>query len=351
MPISAAGQPEAQRRDTLQTPASPVPSGLPELTVDHVVLRYWPGREALARALLATGAIAPLPGLPPDALAQGGPAVVYLAPDEARFDSLTGGHAPDWGAGIAIPREGVIVLPGYASHRGNPTALGRVLRHELAHVALQRYVGDVQVPRWFSEGYATWAAGQLDFDGAWLLRIAFLTGSAPPLDSLALAWPAAETPARVAYLLSASAVQYLYREGGERGLQVFFQHWRQGGDFEQALRTTYGLTLTQLEKYWSRDVRRRYGWVLFLAQSVVLWLIVGVGVIALYVVRHRRDRRRLEHLRATEIPDDPAYWMSGVEVPGEGRVREGGADGTPPPGPEAARAPDRGAGNDVPPSA
>jgi hypothetical protein len=275
----------------------------------NLVFRAWPGTVPLAETLLRRVGNEPLPGLPLDVL-RGPPDIQILLPgDEATFDSITGGRTPDWGAGVALPDQGIIVLPAYVSSRGTLPELPRVLRHELAHVALQRHVGAARVPRWFSEGYATWAAGQLDADAGWILRLAFLLGRAPPLDSLTLTWPEGAADARVAYLLSASAVEYLHANGGDRVLGIFLDRWRESGNFEGALRGTYGLTLEQLEHFWGRSVRRHYGWLLFFAQATVLWAVFTVVVLILWMIRKRRDRQRLERLRATEPPDDPAYWM------------------------------------------
>src|SRR5690606_6548198 len=110
------------------------------------------------RTLRAASAPLRLPGIaastPPPA------ARILLASGPAAFDSLTGG-APHWSAGIAIPARRVIVLPAYSSARtpmGDPLV---ALRHELVHVALNAYLG-ARVPRWFDEGYATWASGEWD---------------------------------------------------------------------------------------------------------------------------------------------------------------------------------------------
>jgi hypothetical protein len=320
--------PNASAAEAIRFAASAQDS-LPSLRTGNVVLHYWPGSDRLAqRMLVPPGVLAPLPGLPPDMIDRPPPIDVFLTPDPATFDSLTGGRTPDWGAGVALPEAGVIILPGYASERAPTADLPRVLRHELAHVALHRYLGPIQVPRWFSEGYSTWAAGQLDADAAWLLRVAFVTQRAPPLDSLALEWPRGHVDARVAYLLSASAVDYMYRNGGERALRAFLERWRESGSFDRAVRDTYGLTVGQLERYWSRSVRRQYGWLLFLAQSVALWMIVAAIVIALFMIRKRRNRARLVRLRASEIPDNPAYWLGEEEQrndvgPQEGRSPEG----------------------------
>jgi hypothetical protein len=322
-PVLAAfllAHPAAAQRPGPGAPGTPI-----AIPTTNVVLYHWPGAERLAQQTLAPpGVLAPLPGLPADILEQSPPIRVYLAPDAARFDSLTGGRTPDWGAGVAFPDSGVIVLPGYASERVLTRDLSRVLRHELAHVALQRYLGAARVPRWFTEGYATWAAGQLDTDAAWLLRVAFLMQRAPPLDSLVLDWPRGQADARIAYLLSASAIEYLVENGGERALTLFLERWRESGDFDAALRDTYGLTFGQLERYWGRAVRRRYGWMLFLAQSAVLWMIAGAIVVALYVIRRRRNRARLARLRASEIPDRPAYWLGEETGPTEDGEDAGG---------------------------
>jgi hypothetical protein len=273
-----------------------------------VVLHYWPDQETLARQILGrVHQQPPLPALPEDVLAPGS-VEVFLAPDAARWDSLTGGAAPEWGAGVADPDAGIIVLPTYDWERTPPYTVYRTLRHELAHVALQRYLGPARTPRWFTEGYAQWAAGEWQWGSAWQLRLAFVGGRSPPLDSLTLDWPMAEAEARTAYLLSASAIAYLLEASGERGVRVLLERWRETTDFDGAFRSTYGLTVGQFEEDWRAHVKRTYGWTVILGQSVFFWLVAAVVLVALYVLRRRRDRARMARLRATEPPDDPAYW-------------------------------------------
>ncbi len=183
-------------------------AGTGTLREGPIQFRYWPGGERLAQHLAAlVRGFTRLPGLPPDVLYAGRSVEIDLAPDPARWDSLTGGGAPAWGVGIAVPEEGRIVLPAYG--RAPPLELGEILRHEIAHVALHRFLGGALVPRWFDEGYATWASGGLDANAAWILRLAFLMHRAPALSDLDLDWPAPEAEARLAYLLSASAVSLL----------------------------------------------------------------------------------------------------------------------------------------------
>jgi hypothetical protein len=297
-----------------------------------VLLHYWPGHARLAASLLPADAAFGFPGLPADVLQRGVDVHVYIAPDEARWDSLTGGRAPDWGAGVAMPDRNMIVVPGYVSARGGTHTLPTILRHELAHVALHRAVARAAIPRWFNEGYATWTAGQFDADAGWMLRLAFVTRRAPPLDSITLHWPLIEADARLAYLLSASAVRYLHSLGSDDAFERFVAHMAEHGDFERALREVYVISSPQFERLWRSHVRRSYGWLQIVAQSMFVWLIITLLALVLFVIRRRRDRRRMRLLADNELPDEPAYWMeTGEDVPaveGEGgRQGEGGGDG------------------------
>jgi hypothetical protein len=280
-----------------------------------VVIRHWPGQERLAASLLPPASGLQFRGLPVDVLQRGSDVSVFLAPDPVRFDSLTGGRTPEWGAGVAFPQLEMIVIPGYVSSRTGTHELPQILRHELAHVALQRALGDALVPRWFTEGYATWSAGQLDANAGWQLRLALATDRAPSLDSLTLDWPLLAVDARIAYLLSASAMQYMYSLGTPQTFERFFQVWSQSGDFEASLREVYVISTPQFERLWRSHVKRRYGWVQVIAQTAFIWVIATILVLALFIIRRRRDRRRMDELRATEPPDSPAYWLEQPEAP------------------------------------
>ena len=249
---------------------------------------------------------APLPGLPP-----GIPSGVLfvLAPMEAEFVRLTGGTAPDWGAGVAFPAQSAIVVPAYASARGPGWSDARVLRHEWAHVGLHQFLDGLRVPRWFSEGYAQWASGGWDWNEGWKLRIALARGGSP-LDSLTFSWPRDEASARTAYLLSATTVEYLVVQSGPRALEVLLRQWKDLGNFERAFRTTFGVTTAQFEEDWRRYVEDRYGWLFVLSHSAVFWMFLSLVLVAMVGVRKRARRERMARLRAADIPDLPSFWAT-----------------------------------------
>ena len=274
-----------------------------------------PDSGKAARVLEVLQAAPPLPALPADVPTG---VLVLLAPDESAFGRLTGGQAPDWGAGVAFPARATIVMPAYVSARGRGWSDPQVLRHEWAHIGLHQYLQGLRVPRWFSEGYAQWASGGWDWSEGWKLRVA-LARDRHPLDSLALGWPRDQARARTAYLLSATTIEYLVVQSSPRALEVFLTRWKEGGNFERAFRSTYGVTTAQFEEDWRRYVENRYGWLFVLSHSAVFWMFLSLALIAMVGVRKRAKRERLARLRARDEPDQPSFWLdeaSGAEGSG-----------------------------------
>lgn len=299
----AAGAPGAPSQDT---------AGLTlkdgrYLTGARASVSFVPADSIKAARVLSTleGAIQ-LPGLPPG-IPSG--VLLVLAPDEAEFVRLTGGAAPDWGAGVALPARSTIIVPAYSSDRGTGWSDARILRHEWAHIGLHQYLEGLRVPRWFSEGYAQWASGGWDWSEGWKLRIALARGGIS-LDSLTLFWPRDEARARTAYLLSATTVEYLVVEGGPRALEVLFRRWKELGNFERAFRATFGATTAQFEEDWRRYVEGRYGWLFVLSHSAVFWMFLSLALVAMVGVRRGARRERMARLRAEDIPDQPSFWLT-----------------------------------------
>lgn len=287
-----------------QAPDTLAPSEGP--LAGRVVVVHWP--EDTRRAQEVLDVLEARPHLP--ALPEGVPsrARIAIAPDRQAFDSLAGGEVPGWGVGVAIPARDKIVLSFRGIARGDRWSRAELVLHEWAHLGLHEYLDGLRVPRWFDEGYAQWASGGWSVREAWRLRLALAGRDAPALDDLTLAWPRDRASAEVAYMLSATAVEYLTRNAGEEGLRTFLERWREERDFESALRRTYGLTSGQFEEGWRDHVSSRYGWILVFAQTVVFWGILAGLLVVLFAVRRKRDRERMAELKASEPPDEPAWW-------------------------------------------
>lgn len=269
----------------------------------------FPQDERLARSLLASAQRNDtFPGLPTprDRI------LIAIAPDAARFRAWVGSSAPEWGIAIAIPSQRRIVMQGsYAgSDAGDPLV---VLRHELAHLALHEYLGEL-TPRWFDEGYASVAAREWSREQAFETSFALVWRTLPSYEELDDGFYAGSARAGWSYALAHRVVSELAGLGGEPGLANFFRYWKESASFEVALRQAYGMTGEQFDRHWQRQTRRRYG-VLALVTNVSLF--VGVLVVLfgpLFVMRRRRDRRRLQAMRDAEAAQERAARESALAM-------------------------------------
>lgn len=242
---------------------------------------YWPGYEEVARDLADdANDMNRFPGI---VRTWDEPVRLLLADSESRFDSLMGGRVPEWGIGAAIPASNTIVL----KLTGN---VRRTMQHELAHLALFSVVE--RVPVWFSEGYASRAAGEWSRLGALRVNWALMTGATPTFGQVTRDIRSGEAHAQTAYALATAAVVYLERMGGERGLERLMENLAISGDFDSALRATHNVTFGQFEVLWQKDLRKRYGWVLFFSSLTVFWTILAVVLLSLWGLRRRRNKDR-----------------------------------------------------------
>ena len=285
------------------------PSGSVRLDAGRFTVVAGPADIRLARALLEQAQRQDsFPGLPrPRARV-----LVAIAPDAARFRQWVGPHAPEWGAAIAFPDQQRIVMQGrYAgSEAGDPR---QVLRHELAHLALHEQLG-WRAPRWFDEGYASVVAGEWTRETALETAVGMVWRSLPPLDSVEAGFDGGGAAAAWSYALAHRAVAELMALDPARGVGPLVAHWRTEGSLERALRRSYGMTGEGFDRHWRQATRRRYGALALVANVSVA--VGGLGVLLgpLFVMRRRRDRRRLAAMRASEASQEAAQRASALEV-------------------------------------
>lgn len=269
--------------------------GAVRLDAGRFTVVAYPPDVALARTLLARAqAHDTFPGLPRPKEH----VLLALAPDAARFREWVGPEAPEWGAAIAIPDERRIVMHGRdtGSDAGDPVA---VLRHELAHLALHEFMGELP-PRWFDEGYAGFAAGEWGRDESLATNVALLLHGTPSLDSLDAGFAGGARAAEQSYALAFRAVSDLASLDRERGLTVFLRTWRETSRFDPAVRAAYGMTGDAFERFWQTRTRRRYGVLALFANLSLATSVFLIAFMPLWVARRRRDRRRLAAMREAD---------------------------------------------------
>ena len=232
---------------------------------------------------------------------EAGPLRLVLAPSRSAIQRFGRGRVPNWGIGLAFPSARVVVVRADA-----PDPRG-ALRHELAHLALHDRIRS-RVPLWFDEGYSVVAAGELSRLLALELNLAVVRGATPELRELDASLRRAEGEAQAAYALAGSAVLHLFRLVPGGSPKPLFDRLATGEEFATAVESVTGYPVSGFEQSWRRDLRRRYGWLVWLAAGGV-WAVAAAAVIALGLWRRRRDRPRRAALdQGWELPaeeEDP----------------------------------------------
>ena len=254
--------------------------------------------------------------------------LIAIAPDLARFREWAGPGAPEWGAALAFPSLRRIVLQGSGAgaEAGNPL---EVVRHELAHLALHEYLGDL-APRWFDEGYASYVAHEFTRGDAFAANLALALQGVPTLDELNGYFAGGSSTAQAGYALAASAVGDMAALDPGRGLSRVFALWRASGSLDQALRQADGMTLDGFEAEWRRRARRRYGALALMEDLTLLGILFLVFIFPLWLARRRRDRARFRALQAADAEAEAAERESALaDLIGPWPPEGGGKSGAP----------------------
>jgi hypothetical protein len=265
--------------------------------------------ERLARSLLAEAQRNDsFPGLPRPRER----VLIAIAPDARRLRAWVGPNAPEWGAAFAFPDQRRIVMQGRTagSDAGDPRV---VLRHELAHLALHEAMGPLP-PRWFDEGYASFAAREWTREQAFETSVGMVWRTLPTLEQLETGFEGGGMEAGWSYAMAHRVVGELDALGGAAGLTNLLRYWKQTGSFEKAVRTAYGMTGEAFEKHWRARTRTRYGALSFVANLSVAVGMFSLVLVPLFVIRLRRDRLKLEAMRAADAQQEEAARQSALQA-------------------------------------
>jgi hypothetical protein len=186
-----------------------------------------------------------LPGLPVDVLA-GKDITIAVASDGDPYVE---------GSSSLLAR--LILLPPEALYWRADRQV-RLVRHELAHVALATFTDWAILPFWLTEGFAEWAAGGLDCRaeariGLSLKRTQRMTLPPPRLDELA------PMPSqRIAYDYAASFFEFLELEWDGVVSSGRFTAGIRANGVQHGIRRLFRMEPEALEALWLEHIFRRY---------------------------------------------------------------------------------------------
>ena len=211
--------------------------------------------------------------------------IELIPDDDPRTDGL-----PRWVVGLALGQRDIVILPDRVLAYPYDS-LESVVRHEVAHLALNVRSGGSALPRWFHEGVA------ISVDAGWSLSaqvrlVAALLDSPDTARLHQLFTSDSEGALRRAYLLSAVLVEDLRRRhGADLPGRVAAAATNQS--FDEAFRAETGYTpdgaaLRAWEAY-----RRWTEWIPAITGASAMWaLILCLAFVAYLTQMRRRIRRR-----------------------------------------------------------
>jgi MYXO-CTERM domain-containing protein len=206
-----------------------------------------------------------------------------------------------WTAGYALGEAGLIVLFPARSPSYPHDSLEDVLRHEVAHVLIDRAAAHRPVPRWLHEGLAMAAERPWGFRDRTRLASAVLLGPRLTLDDVDRLFLGDQGAQERAYALAGAQVRDLMSEHGRAAPAAILRELAAGVPFESAVARVTGQSVPAFEAaFWQRQ-RTWTLWVPLVTSSTTVWL-AAIGLAALAVIRRRRRaagiRRRWEEEEA-----------------------------------------------------
>ncbi len=226
---------------------------------------------------------------------------IFIAPNEARFRYMTRG-LPEWAGGAVYPEKRLVILQSPRLYIEKGRFLVNAL-HEGVHL-LTELGGELHLPRWLSEGLAMYLSGETLYKRRTPLGRAVVLGKTYTLEEIDDMLRLGPQEARVAYLQSISAVEFLVENWGWPSIARLVHGYRNGENPDEMFRDFSGRDMFTVEAAWHRELRRRYRWynlLQWLDVDMIIWysatfLVIVAGGLAI--------RRRRKYIKSMEDSDD-----------------------------------------------
>jgi len=233
---------------------------------------------------------------------------VGLNPEEMRALAPVGHPPPDYAAGVAYPRFGIILLTLQAPDSWERPDVEKVLTHELSHIALYRAVGGQRLPRWFVEGVAVQQARENDLNRIRTLWQAVVADNVVPLSEIDERFPSYPHRVSVAYAQSADIIAHMRKgDSDARRFRSLLRKVREEGmTFDEAFFDSYEMSLNTMEREWASRLDERFQTIPLVVTGGGLWVLASFLLLIAYVRRRRHHRATLTRWAAEEAADDAA---------------------------------------------
>jgi hypothetical protein len=229
---------------------------------------------------------------------------IFLTQSQEQFFSLQPSQAPAWADATAYPKQGWIFLRKNSLRGGMAAEDVQVLDHELVHIILGQAFSKSRPPQWLQEGVAQWFSGEYGPETVDRIAEGMLGKGLFSLGALSHPFPRDPVRAQLAYAQSADFIAWLVGRYGQDVLAVLVRESVKGASFEASLRKATGRSMGELDRAWSKRLKKSWLWVKALVNDTAL---LGFATILLFVayarVRHRNRARLAEMARQDALED------------------------------------------------
>lgn len=229
------------------------------LQTDHFDIYFYQNGQPLAgfTAAAAESAYASITRLFRYQIVNRIPVVVYNSHNDFQQTNVIGEYLEEGIGGVTELFKNRVVVP----FEGDYRKYRHVLHHELVHAVMNDmfYGGSIQsiitnnitlqIPLWFGEGLAEYAALQWDTNSDMYLRDATINQNLPPINQLG---------GYAAYRGGQSVFWYIAEKYGEQKIAEILNKIKSMRNVDGGLRASIGLNIEELSERWQKEMKVTY---------------------------------------------------------------------------------------------
>ena len=225
--------------------------------------------------------------------------VIFFNKSESSHHGI---RLPEWGGGGAIGVDTIVIPVGSVSPIMDFDYY-RVCLHELVHIELARFYGNVRIPRWVHEGLAMALSGELNFDETILVSRAVLTNSLLSFGEIEKVNMFDQYKAALSYAQSHIAVKFLIDTYGYDFIPELLAAVKKDRYFRSATMELLGLTPDEIELLVKNHMSSKYRY-MFIFDSMLPWLFVlFLAILGFFFTMYRNGKKR-KMLEEQEAEDE-----------------------------------------------
>lgn len=207
-----------------------------------------------------------------------------------------GADIPVWAAGVAYPKLNLIIIN--KERINDNRELERVLRHEIAHVALGSIFIKKRPPLWLNEGLTMHLADDWGISRQIAIVRAMASGRLIPLERLTAGFPENSLDAETAYAQSYYFLAFLRDRFGGKVVGKLIKHLADGISPNTAFFHVTGMDIEDLEEDFNKWLSSRFSIYWIITGPYGFWVLAAALLAAAVIIKKRAAAKKLAEWEA-----------------------------------------------------